>query len=171
MGPTFTPVMPQWQTFPMNASTPSVSVTGEIKDEEKLGEYLNQQTVWSGVQNVIGAVGNGLAQYWQFSLAGKAMDHQLSAINTYYKTQETIAGDQRDVALKQLELQMSAVGAQQEMHHEQTQHEETMVRLQGSVAARLAMIEEGGKTDRARIISMSDAFNRRSYDFGTPLLS
>lgn len=170
MGPIFTPIMPQWQTFPMNSGMPSITATTEL-DSADAKELMGTQIGVGAFLNVTSAAGNFASQYMQYRLAGTAMDNQLAAIEAYYETQGVIAEDQRQVALKQLELQGNAVDAQRAMHSNQVLHEETMLRLQGSVQARLAMIEEGGKSDRARILSVSDAFNRRSYDNGAPFIS
>lgn len=131
-------------------------------------EYLNNAAKYQMGNNVINAVSDALEFGLQTYVATQAMNHQASIANEYYKTQGTIAGEQRAVAMEQLNVQLEAVHSNERMHRQQTLHEERMMDLEKSLQTRLASISEQGKSDRARIMTMNDVFSRRSYSYGSP---
>lgn len=170
----FTPIMPQWQTFPTNTG-PSTNIgitakpiAGETEWNKQLGDYLNSSMKWGAGLNALNSVANLVSQYMQYRLANNAMSKQAQIANKYYDTDLAIKGLQSKVAIKQLGVQNNAITMQGRMHSNQIRHEEVMSRLEGSTQARLAAIAEQGKTDRAKILSASDAFNRRGYNYGIP---
>ena len=167
-GLSFTPVMSSFQMLPLNSGmNTSTAVAVKFKNDTEAANYLDKQSKWNCANNGIAAGVNTVGMSLQFGLAYRAMDKQSEAINKYYDTQENIAGFQRDVAIEQLKVQSKAVEAQEEMHGNQCLHEEAMARIEGSTQARLAAISESGKTKRAEVLSLSNAFSRGSYNYGS----
>lgn len=159
-GPSFaTPA--QLQYMPM--SQPNLNIT---MDSSKVPDnYLKWQTGLQGGA-MLSNLGTTIANYY---IAKKSMEAQAKIAVKYYETQDNIASYQKDVAIKQLEVQDSALFVQKDMHFTQTRHEENMARLEGHTQARLARITEDGRSERARILSMTDAFSRRGWGMGAPL--
>lgn len=171
MGPTFTTTIPQWQAAPQQmGGWPTITVDHSFKNDEQAADYLKTAAGLQFGGNIINGLLNIWSQSMQSSLASEGMQHQADIAMKYYSTQGEIAGYQREVALKQLQVQSDAINVQQSMHSGQMLHEEVMAKLENSAQARLASIAEQGKTDRARIMSMTDAFKRSSYDSGSPFL-
>lgn len=150
---------------PYQMSGPNIKLTGNVDS------LPNWYWYGSAITNGIGAAGNIVNSFFNYSLSGKAINAQKDIAIKYYATQDSIAGRQEKVALRQLGVQENAIFTQQAMHGEQTRHEEVMARLEGATQARLARISEDGRTERAKILSVSDAFSRRGYDSGTPLFA
>lgn len=166
---TYTPVAMPTNSFA--APMPTIGVSAEFgpDDNGKVAKMLDKQIKWAGWGGVVNAgvsVGNAIING---VLAHKSMEVQKEVAKEYYGAQKVIAGLQADVALEQLYVQEVAINAQVEMHGVQARHEEEMLRLEGSIQARLTNIQEDGKTKRAEIMTMSDAFSvRRGWDMGTP---
>jgi hypothetical protein len=164
VGPSFTPIQLPAQNF--GASAPNISMNWNPGDD------FMKPYMWGqfGMQAVgqIASIGQMIANY---KLASQAMKSQTTIACKYYDTQDKIAGYQMEVALAQTNVQGKAIDAQVEMHSEQCRHEQALARLNNSVQARLASIAENGKTERARILSMTDAFSRGSWDMGTPAIA
>lgn len=158
MGPTFQPMFPQWNV----PSGPAVNLSGNLDKLSSTQEWgvLGMQ----GLGMVAGATFQGLNTW----LASEAMNYQNKIANKYYTTQQNIASYQQEAALRQLEIQDNALFVQQRMHRDQMRHEETMKELELKTQSRLARITEEGRTERAKILSASDAFSRRGWDYGAP---
>lgn len=162
-GPSF--VMPQMlATSPMQAPQMKVNVDGSSANIPS-GYWWMQ-----GGSMALGAVTNLVSSILNYNLSSEAMETQYDIYNRNMTAQETIAGYQKDVALAQLGAQGKAIEAQTTMHGEQTRHEQAMGKLEQNTQVMLARIAENGKTDRARILSVSDAFSRRGWDMGLPAL-
>lgn len=158
MGPTFQPTFPQWNV----PSGPAINFDG------KLGELSpGQKSGLMGMQG-FGMVAGGIFQGLNTWLASESMNHQFGIANKYYDTQQNIASYQQEAALRQLEIQDNALFVQQRMHRDQMRHEETMKELESKTQSRLARITEEGRTERAKVLSVSDAFSRRGWDYGMP---
>lgn len=123
-----------------------------------------------GMQAVNSAL-NAYITYCNTQLQGKALDAQAEIAKKYYGAQEKIAGYQQTVALRQLDVQETAIYVQQDMHRLQATHEEKMMRLEGATQVRLARVAESGKNERARILSTQDVFSRRGHFMGDPMYS
>jgi len=147
-----------------------MSVNGTL-DKDQTEKMMKSQQIWDGVAMISDSVGQTIATGLNYALQSKALAKQAQIAGKYYETQGKIAGYQRDVALAQLAVQSDAIDAQESMHREQCLHEEKMLRLEGSVQARLAMIQESGKNRRAEIMSMTDAFSRSGWDMGVPQIA
>jgi hypothetical protein len=147
-----------------------MNVSGTLS-QEQTERMMGRQQWWDGFAMVADSVGQTIASGLNYALQSKALSAQASIAGKYYETQGEIAGYQRDVALAQLSVQEEAIGAQESMHRDQCLHEEKMLRLEGSVQARLAMIQESGKNRRAEIMSMTDAFSRSGWDMGVPAIA
>lgn len=162
-GPSF--VMPQMlATSPMQAPQMKVNVDGSS---------ANIPSWYWGLQGgsmLVGALTNLATTHFNYLLSSKAMEAQYNIYDRNMTAQETIAGYQKEVALQQLGEQGKAIEAQTTMHGEQTRHEQAMGKLEQNTQVMLARIAENGKTDRARILSVSDAFSRRGWDMGLPAL-
>jgi len=188
MMPMFTPIMPQWQSNAVNwgnntapsmkgslsdlntTTTTTDPTTGQkttVTDPAGAKTYLDHQMEYQGIGAGCSMLANMGSQIMQYCLASKGMEAQTEIACKYYDTQSTIAGYQRDVAVKQLDVQMTAINANEKMQGVECIHEETMQRLQGAAQARLAMISEQGKTDRAKILATTDAFSRNHYSYGS----
>lgn len=164
MGPSFQPMsMPAYNS---GVSSPNISIKTKEVDYDKISDLM-----WGnfGLQ-AAGVAGGILNQCFNYSLAAKSMTHQEAIATKYYDTQDHISDNQTSVALGQQGVQKEAIDKQAEMHEQQCEHEENMVRLQGNTAARLANIQEQGKVERAKIYSVTDAF-RNNYSLGMPTLS
>jgi len=144
-----------------------MNVSGTLS-QDQTAALMSRQQWWDGGAMIADSVGQTIASGLNYALQSKALSAQAEIAGKYYETQGKIAGYQRDVALRQLYVQEEAITAQQAMHRDQCTHEEKMLRLEGSVQARLAMIQESGKNRRAEILSMTDAFARSSWDMGVP---
>ncbi len=162
MGPSFQPTFgPQW-TAPTSA--PGINFKAELGTKES-AEAMR----WGFGTQIAGMAVNTILQGLNYDLAAKSMKYQASIANKYYETQGTIAGYQKEVAIAQLGVQKEGMGIQQEMHAAQLDHEKSMARLAGNTQARLKMIEDRGKTNRAKILTVSNAFDRRGWsNYGTP---
>ena len=147
-----------------------MNVSGTL-DKYQTEDMMKRQQGWDGGAMIADSVGQTIASSLNYALQSKALANQASIAGKYYETQGEIAGYQRDVALAQLSVQEEAINAQESMHRDQCTHEEKMLRLEGSVQARLAMIQESGKNRRAEIMSMTDAFSRSGWDMGQPTIA
>lgn len=164
MGPTFTPAAMQAPPFAM--SMPNIALKGNLTPGQQEG------MLWANAGgNLVGAAGNIMNSVFNYNLAKMSMESQSAIATKYYEVQDNIAGYQSKVALKQLGVQNNAIAAQQSMHRDQIRHEEQMARLESSMQRQLARIGENGRTERAKIMSTSDAFNRRGWDMGNPALA
>ena len=150
-GPTFQPML-----------LPSTPFGSNINIE------LNEMTDGAIGLQAGGMVAGMVNQLMNYSLASDAMGHQADIAGQYYSTQQNIASYQQEVALKQLEIYDNSLLVQQRMHKDQMGHEENMAKLESKTQGRLAQIAEDGRTDRAKILSVSDAFSRRGWDYGVP---
>jgi hypothetical protein len=164
---TYQPLGPAAQ---LPIAAPSISASVELDSEtgKKMIESQQKMAVGSMVANSFTSTIHDMLNH---SLAMKSLGVQETVALRYYDSQDKIAGDQRAVAFKQLDVQEAGIYAQQEMHRDQTLHEEKMARIEGSVQARLASITEDGKTQRAEIMTMNDAFSRNGWDMGTPVIA
>ena len=162
----FESYIPQFQlpSFGGNRNTNNVSVKMDGKEGK---EYLKDSQMYGAISDAISAGVNIVGMSLQSALASQSMSNQCKIAGKYYETQGEIANYQRQVAIKQLDVQFEAINAQQRMHSEQARHEERMAKLEGSTQTRLASIAEQGKTDRARILSVTDAFSRCGYSYGS----
>ncbi len=162
VGPSFQPTFgPQW-TAP--SSAPGINFKAELSEADA-AEAMR----WGFGTQMAGMAVNTIMQGFNYGLAAKSMEYQASIANKYYDTQETIAGYQKEVAIEQLSVQKEGMGIQQEMHAAQIEHEKGMARLEGNTQARLKMIEDRGKTNRAKILTVSNAFDRRGWsNYGMP---
>lgn len=122
-----------------------------------------------GIAAVGGMAGNVLNSIFNYELSSQAMTDQRKIAIKYYDTQDAIAGYQKDVALEQLSVQGDAIAAQVEMHGNQVNHEQEMGKLEKSTRVVLAKISEDGRTERAKVLSMGNAFARGGWDMGTPM--
>lgn len=120
---------------------------------------------WQGSNQALSTIGNTIIAGLNSSLQGKAIEAQSSVMKAYYGTQEKIAGFQKQVAMRQLDVQERAVLTQSQMHRNQLAYEEKVTRLEGSTQAKLARIHEDGKTARARTMTMTDAFKSSREDW------
>jgi hypothetical protein len=146
---------------------PTVNASVQL-DPEAGKEIIKDQQLWGGIGMVGSQVNQTFNQIFNYLLANKSLGVQQAVAEKYYDTQDKIAGYQRDVALNELAVRETAIYVSQDMHKDQIVHEEQMARLEGSTQSRLARIAEDGKTDRAKILSMSDAFSRTGWDMGAP---
>lgn len=146
-------------------SAPNLNISIPKLSEGMAAKYLGWQTLIQAG----GAVGNIITSFLNYGIAKTAMEKQAEVAGKYYDTQDKLAGYQKDVAIRQLDVQESGFYVQRDMHSAQVRHEENMARLEGHTRARLARIGEDGRTERARILSVTDAFSRRGWDMGTPL--
>ena len=166
--------IPQPQMLPVSAFGAGGGLNMQIKGKE-LSANQTDALAWGQLGNqTLGMVGNMINSYLNWDLQSKALKAQMEAItgeHGYYATQDKIAGYQTQVAMKQLQVQENAIYVQKDMHTEQIRHEETMTRLEGATQRQLAVVAENAKTDRAQILSVSDAFNRRSRDMGMPAMA
>jgi hypothetical protein len=147
-----------------------MNVSGTLTSDQTY-KMMNRQSWWDGGAMVADSVGQTIASGLNYALQAKALNKQAQIAGKYYAVQGEIAGYQRDVALAQLSVQSEAINAQESMHRDQCLHEEKMLRLEGSVQARLAMIKDKGLTDRAKVYSMTDAFSRSGWDMGQPTIA
>lgn len=156
----------QLQYMPM--SQPNLNITMDSLDSDAAEAYLNRQTnlQWGSLAaNFCTTIANAC-------IAKKSIEAQTTIASKYYDTQDNIASYQKDVAIRQLEVQDNSLFIQRDMHSAQVRHEEAMARLEGHTQARLANISESGRNERARILSMTDAFSRRGWDnMGTPRIA
>lgn len=129
---------------------------------------LDELTLGAGLLQAGGMVGGLANQIMNTFLASDAMGKQADIADKYYSTQQNIASYQQEVALRQLEIYDNSLLVQQRMHKDQMGHEENMAKLESKTQGRLARIAEDGRTDRAKILSVSDAFSRRGWDYGLP---
>ncbi len=157
----------------VGTAMPGINVSAEMGSEmgPQVADLMRNQIRWAGWGSAMNATTSVVSDVCNAILANKSLNVQKSVANKFYNTQSEIAGFQREVAIRQLDVQQSAVNAQKDMHHEQMRHEEKMLRLEGSIQARLAKITEDGKTKRAEIMSMTDAFARCGWDMGTPAIA
>ncbi len=165
--PQFNPVtLPNQPIAPAGGGT-TMNVNWSPKNDEMMEGYM-----WGQFGLQAGGMLNGMVNMLcNYGLANKAMNCQLEIANKYYEVQDNIASYQMDVSLRQMDVQEKAITAQSTMHLEQCMHEERMAKLAGNTQSRLAAIEEKGKTERAKIYSVTDAFSRGSWDFGTPSIA
>jgi len=128
--------------------------------------YMWGNMIGSSVQNMTNSITGYL-------LNSQSMSAQLSIAQAYYKSQDTIAGYQKEVAIVGLGVQDHAITAQQSMHSEQARHEERMMQLAGAAQARIAGIQQDGMTARAKVMAtVQDAFaTRNMWSMGTPTYS
>ena len=158
--PSYTPLTKSNTGYGVNNWNIKLKEDGDIKDAMS----------WQGGLQAGQMVTNMMSDIFNYSLAGQAMSAQESITKKYYSTQDNIAKYQRDVALKQLGVQETAVFVQQSMHKTQTQHEKDMMKLEGSMQARLAQIHENGKTSRAKVFLLQDAFAvKNNWSYGNPV--
>jgi hypothetical protein len=161
------PQLMQPQMLPMQASAGggmNIAVKSDMSAKELKPFMWSQFGLQAGT-----AVNNMITQGLNYALASQSMSNQLAVAQKYYQTQDNIAGYQMRVALRQMEVQDNAITAQQQMHSNQIRHEEKMAQLEGSTQVRLAAIQQSGMTERAKILSTTDIFSRRSYDMGMPI--
>lgn len=119
--------------------------------------------------DVLGNLNDALSTGLNFALASDAMSKQMTIATAYYATQERIAGMQKDVAGKQIQLQEKAIDTQYKMYKDQRIHEQTLARLEGATQERLARIAEDGKLARLGVMETSRAFGQRnSWKMGEP---
>ena len=152
----------QVATGSMQPSWPEMKFSTEKLDKEVAGNILGWQTAMNGVQ-VAGNIGLSIANAF---LASEGMQKQFDLQKRDFDLRDKVALYQKEVALGQLDNQRSAIDTQNEMHQNQISHEQEMRKLEGNTQERLARIAESGKTERARFLSVSDAFNRRDYSNG-----
>lgn len=167
------PTMPSTQPITYQGSGRKgiqMNVSGTL-DKHQTERMMSRQQWWDGFAMVADSVGQTITSGLNYALQSKALQKQASIAGKYYETQGKIAGYQRDVAIAQLAVQSEAIDAQESMHRDQCLHEEKMLRLEGSVQARLAMIQESGKNRRAEIMSMTDAFSRSGWNMGQPAIA
>lgn len=168
-GPQVGAYQPLGQPAQLPVSTPSVSASVEL-DSETGKELIKQQQDMAVGGMVANSLQNVFHDMLNAQLARKSLTVQQNVAMRYYESQDKIAGDQRAVAFKQLEVQEAGIYAQKDMHRDQMQHEEKMARIEGSFQSRLASITEDGKTRRAEIMTMNDAFARNGWNMGTPVI-
>lgn len=162
----FSSYIPSFQLPSFGGNRNSNNVSTKLNSEDGKA-YLEDSQKYGAISDAIAAGVNIVGMSLQSALASQSMSNQCTIATKYYETQGQIAGYQREVAIKQLDVQFEAINAQQKMHSEQTRHEERMAKLEGSTQTRLAAIEQQSKTDRARILSVTDAFSRRGYSYGS----
>lgn len=155
-------VIPQVQTSGMQPAWPSMTFKPKELDDGTARGYLWGQFAVNAAQ----AVGNIIISGFNIGLAREGMQKQYDLQVADFALRDKVAGYQKEIAYKQLTNQESAIKTQAEMHKNQTLHEEEMRKLEGRTQERLAKIAESGKTERARFLSVSDAFNRRDYSNG-----
>lgn len=122
-------------------------------------------------QLIAGTILNGFAIWANHDISSKSIAAQKAIALQYYSTQQAIAGMQQEVALKQLGVQEYAITIQQKMHSAQIWHEQRMKTIESSMQFKLAKISEDGRSERAKILSVRDAFTRGNYDLGLPRIS
>jgi len=166
--PAFTPItLPQSNAGPQG---PNMNINWEPKGPNGDKFMENYMMGQFGLQ-LGGVVANMLTTGLNYALASQAMEAQLSIAEKYYDVQDNIAGYQMKVAIRQMDVQGKAIDAQTKMHAEQCRHEEKMAKLSGTTQARLAAIGEKGKTERAKIFAVTDAFSRSGWDMGSPAIA
>ncbi|HQB07543.1 MAG TPA: hypothetical protein PK712_06765, partial [Rectinema sp.] len=75
----------------------------------------------------------------------------------------------QQVAMRQLDVQETAMYTQQSMHKAQIDHEQRMMKLENSARIAIARVQENGKNERARVLSVANTFSaRRSWNYGYP---
>ncbi len=164
-GPSYVqPTMPAYNPG-VGLSGPSIAIETNKVDYDKVAPIM-----WGnvGVQ-ALAVIGGIFAQNWAANVAIKGMETQLALGQSYYATQDSIAGKQQEVAIQQLMVQGKAIDAQVQMHTEQVDHEKAMAELEGNAQARITELQEKYKTKRAEIYSVTDAFSSRGgWDMGSP---
>ncbi|MFH0799965.1 MAG: hypothetical protein V2A66_07295 [Pseudomonadota bacterium] len=163
--------MSQPQMLPVSAP----SVGGGINMQIQGAKLDDKQTANLGYAQqglqAFGMVSNMVNSFLNWDLSKTSMNNQMTVALKYYDTQDTIAGYQTKVAMRQLDVQQNAIYVQQQMHTDQMRHEEKLASLEGATKRQLLAIEVQGKADRAKILSVSDAFTRRGWDMGMPSIA
>ncbi|MFH1830768.1 MAG: hypothetical protein ABH871_08355 [Pseudomonadota bacterium] len=147
---------------------PAINASVEL-DPTVGAELIKKQQMWGAIGMIGSQVNQTLATGLNYALASKSLEIQGTIAEKYYTTQDNIAQYQKEVALTQLAVQEEGMFVQKDMLSNQILHEQKMARLEGATQARLAQIAENGKTQRAEILSMTDAFSRSGWDMGAPL--
>ena len=164
-GPSFQPVIPQQQNMMPQGTNVNLEWSPDA-DSEFMEQYM-----WGQFGLQAGGMLNGVASMIATSvISNNAMEYQADIAMAYYDTQNHIADNQMEVALRQLGVQEQAIDAQRDMHGAQTKHELKIKELEKNAEVRIAAILESGKNERAKILS-TDAFNRRGWDMGSPSIA
>lgn len=136
----------------------------QLKDEDAKDAMTWQGSLSAGTTAV-----NAMISGFNYGLAGQQIGAQKEIGKAYYHATEKVAGYKMQVAMREMDIRENGMYIQQQMLGSQQEHEERLMRLEGSAQVRIAQIQESGKTERARQISVTDAFSaRRSYGFGMP---
>ncbi len=173
------PQMPQWngqmQQMPSTGGMNIALSNENVSDEtiNKIAEAQNTNTknaiTWTAVGNLMNSLGAMTSTIAQACLNAKYLENQGLMIEKHYELQGKIVSGQTTVALKQYDVQEKAISAQVSMHKEQASHEEKMAKIAGNVQVKLAAMDQAGRTERAKIISVTDPFSSRGrYDAGMP---
>jgi hypothetical protein len=136
---------------------------------EQLTAY-NTQIEGQQTNQMTATIFNGTGQVlnWIASMVGMA--YNKGVIGSYYDYLNKVADNGMKVAIKQADLQESALDHAQTMQEEQIASDQRMARINANLQIRLAKVAEQGKTDRAGIYAANDAF-RGGYSMGSPMLS
>jgi hypothetical protein len=142
------------------AQPSGMNIKATLKPEDS-----SKALAWQGWLQAGGMAANTLIAGFNYGLQSESISAQKDVMKSYYGAQEKIAGFQQQVAIRQLDVQETAVITQSQMHRNQLAHEERIARLEGSTQAKLARIQEDGKNTRARTLSMTDAFKSSREDW------
>lgn len=134
----------------------------------KEGDIKTALGINGGLQ-ILDSIGNMLATGLNYGLQGQQIEANKAVAEAYYDSVNTVASYKQQVAMRQLDVQETAMYTQQNMHKAQIDHEQRMMKLENSARVAIARVQEDGKSERARVLSVIDTFSaRRSWSYGYP---
>ena len=147
-----------------NTSNPT-QTTMELTDDKQKDKALKI----NAAMQALDSIGNMMAAGFNYGLQAKQIDANRAVAEAYYESVNTIASYKQHVAMRQLDVQETAIYAQQNMHQAQIDHEQRMMKLENSARIAIARVQENGKNERARVLSVANTFSaRRSWNYGYP---
>ncbi|MBI4126109.1 MAG: hypothetical protein HY465_01310 [Deltaproteobacteria bacterium] len=124
-------------------------------DSKEALPLLQRQQTWNGVGMSIAGAGTALEGLYGFLLGRQQLDN----MKEYYKAETTIRGYDKDVAIRAMDSQDKMTEAQLKAYQSAQTHEQAMGRIQKETQIAITRIQERGKTQRAEILSSSQAFS------------
>lgn len=135
------------------------------------GPQAEQAIMWNGINQAAGTGANMLTSMFNYLNQSDAIDANAQIAKEYYETSADIAEAQAEVAVKQLEVQDNALYVQADMQREMNESNERMKKTEGYTQRAIVAEQEKGKTDRARVVAATGAFeNRNSWNLGEPAM-
>lgn len=143
-----------WSNFYSSSSGMNINATVAL-DPSQTKEIMDGQRFWNGIGMGIGGLGTAGEAVFGY-LLGK---QQLETIGKYYETEAKIREYDKDVAIRALESQDHMTDAQLTAYQSAQTHEQQLARTQKETQIAITRIQERGKTQRAEVLSSSQAFS------------